>query len=261
MSDSYSQCPQCHHEPAAPLPVTEPCPACGIYPFKWGQHTSVPSQKPLTGLTLMSRWAAMDPKNRLRRVLAFVCLAGYASWRLLTLGTLLSRRYGFVLSRGNAPLVYQFLIFSASALAVFGTCLAVVYLIKYRADRDVAAVGDAIFQYLGLFFVLVVIYSIYLKSMVDGSGLPEFSLWSLAKFSLISALPFGVLAYSDQLWGSSEAAKVSSVAWIVVFGGFELKYPDACPVIWFLLFVPLLFSAQLGHTVGTLCARRDLLRA
>jgi hypothetical protein len=58
------------------------------------------------------------------------------------------------------------MVLSASALAVFATCLAVVYLIKDRANSDVAALGDKLFQYVGLFFVLVVIYSIYLKGIL-----------------------------------------------------------------------------------------------
>jgi hypothetical protein len=37
MSETYSQCPKCHYKPAAPLPISEPCPACGIFTFKWGQ--------------------------------------------------------------------------------------------------------------------------------------------------------------------------------------------------------------------------------
>ncbi|MDD5057574.1 MAG: hypothetical protein PHQ60_06855 [Sideroxydans sp.] len=37
MPDTYSQCPKCNFKPPALLPVNESCPACGIYPFKWGQ--------------------------------------------------------------------------------------------------------------------------------------------------------------------------------------------------------------------------------
>ncbi len=37
MSDTYSQCPKCNFKPPTPMPGDEPCPACGIYPFKWGQ--------------------------------------------------------------------------------------------------------------------------------------------------------------------------------------------------------------------------------
>jgi hypothetical protein len=195
----------------------------------------------------------MDPMSRIRRVLAFAFLGGYASWRLLALGALFSRRSGFVLSPANAPLVYQSLVLSASALAVFGTCLAVVYLIKDRANSDVAALGDKLFQYLGVFCVLVVIYSIYLKGIFDGPPEVEISWWSLAKLCLVSGLPFGVLACSEQPWRSNDAASVCFLAWCLVFGGFELKYSFQCPAIWIVLFVPLVLSALLGHTVGTRC--------
>jgi hypothetical protein len=45
MSETYSQCPKCNYKPAAPLPISEPCPECGIFTFKWGQppHISVAS--------------------------------------------------------------------------------------------------------------------------------------------------------------------------------------------------------------------------
>ena len=37
MSDTYSQCPKCKYKPPAPLPISEPCPVCGIYTYKWGE--------------------------------------------------------------------------------------------------------------------------------------------------------------------------------------------------------------------------------
>ena len=111
-----------------------------------------------------------------------------------------------------------------------------------------------VFQYLGLFCVLVVIYSIYFKGIIERRD--EFNLsdplWSLAKVCVISALPFGVLACADQPWRSSDAAPVSVVAWIAVFTVFLLAYPGQCPFSAFLLFVPLVLSALLGHTLGTL---------
>ena len=112
-----------------------------------------------------------------------------------------------------------------------------------------------IVQYLGLFCVLVVIYSIYMKGIITGPDGGEVSapFGSLAKFCLISALPFGVLACSDQPWRSSDAAPVSVAAWIAVFYAFSLKYPGQCPFSAFLLFVPLVLSALLGHTVGMTC--------
>ena len=80
--------------------------------------------------------------------------------------------------------------------------------------------------------------------------------WPFAKVCLISALPFGVLAWFDKPWRSSDAAPVAVVAWTAVFGVFSLKYPGQCPFSAFLLFVPLVFSALVGHTVGTLLPTR-----
>ena len=179
----------------------------------------------------------------------------------LASGQVFSERNGHVLSRANAPFEFWLLVLSAVALAVFGACLAVVPLIKDRTDSDVAALGinrNKIFMYLGLFCVLVVMYSIYLKGIIEGVQheveLPS-PMWSLAKFCLISAVPFGVLACTDQPWRSSDAAPVAAVAWTAVFGAHLLKYPGACPFLAYLLFVPLVLSALLGHGVGTLCHR------
>ncbi|HQS59784.1 MAG: hypothetical protein B7Y56_15625 [Gallionellales bacterium 35-53-114] len=37
MPDTYTQCPKCNFKPLKSLPVSEPCPSCGIYVFKWGK--------------------------------------------------------------------------------------------------------------------------------------------------------------------------------------------------------------------------------
>lgn len=42
MPDTYAECPKCKYKPPAPLPSSEPCPACGIYTFKWGQSPRAP---------------------------------------------------------------------------------------------------------------------------------------------------------------------------------------------------------------------------
>jgi hypothetical protein len=181
-------------------------------------------------------------------------LGGLMSVQSLASGTVSSSRNGFVLSRARAPLEFWLLVLSASAFAVFGTCLAGVVLMKDPADSEVAALGidrRKVFQYLGLFGVLVIIYSIYMKGIVGGPQLTS-PVWSLAKFCCISALPFGLLACAAQSWRSSDAAPVSVAAWTAVFGGFLLMYPGGCPFAAFLLFVPLVLSALVGHTVGAL---------
>jgi hypothetical protein len=208
------------------------------------------------------RWAAVAPIIRIKIGLMLAFLGGLMSAQSLASGVVSTERHGYVVSRVNAPLGFWFLVLCAVALAVFGTCLAAVALIKDSTDSDVAALGinqRKVFQYLGLFCVLVVIYSIYLKGVVKGPEQVELSafMWPLAKFCFISALPFGVLACSDQPWRSSDAAPVSVAAWVAVFGVFSLKYPDGCPFAAFLLFVPLVLSALLGHTVGEFCHQRN----
>jgi hypothetical protein len=211
----------------------------------------------MTRSSLRTRWAEVDPVIRIKMGLMLAFLGGLTSVQSLASGTVTIARNGYVFSRAKAPLEFWFLVLSASALAVFGTCLAGVVLMKDPADSEVAELGinrRKVFQYLGLFCVLVVIYSIYMKGIVDGPDAGELNapVWSLAKFCMISALPFGVLAWSEQPWRSSDAAPVSVAAWTAVFGGFLLKYPGGCPFAAFLLFVPLVLSALLGHTVGTL---------
>jgi hypothetical protein len=184
-----------------------------------------------------------------------------AVWAVQSLasGTVVfSSRNGYVLSRARAPLEFWFLVLVALALTVAGTCMAGVDLMKDRPDGELATLGinrTKVFQYLGLFCLLLVIYSIYLKGVIDGRNAElelDDPVWSLAKFCCISALPFGVLACSDRPWRSSDAAPVSVAAWIVVFSALSIKYPGQCPFSAFLLFVPLVFSALLGHAAGTL---------
>jgi len=193
-------------------------------------------------------------------MLAF--LGALASVPSLASGTIALTRNGHVIARANAPLEYWVLVLSALALAIFGACLAAAGLINDRTDSDVAALGitgDKVFLYLVLFFVLVVIYSIYLKGVIEGPHEVELGAlaWPLARLCVISAVPFAVLACSNAPWRSSDAAPVSLVAWTAVFGGFSLKYPGQCPFAAFLLFVPLVLSALAGHTVGTLCHKQD----
>jgi hypothetical protein len=199
----------------------------------------------------------MDPTIRIEMGLSVAFLGGLTAVESLAAGTVSTAENWFVLSRAHAPLGFWFLVLSALAVAVFGTYLAGVDLMKDPPESEVAALGinrRKVFQYLGLFCGLVVIYSIYMKGIIEGRNEAEPSdpVWSLARFCLISALPFGVLACVDQPWRSSDAAPVSVAAWMAVFYAFSLKYPGQCPFSAFLLFVPLVLSALLGHTVGTL---------
>jgi hypothetical protein len=258
MSETYAQCPRCNYKLAAPLPTTEACPACGIYPFKWEHHLAVPSHEPATESSIGTRWDATDPMDKIKMGARLAFLGGFISLGSLASGAVFSERDGFLLSRANAPIPFWLLVFGALALGIFGAYLAVVPLIKDRDDADVAALGidgPKIFQYLGLFCVMAVIYSIYLKGLITPGEAPSALMQSIASFCLISASPFAMLACSRQAWHSTDAAHVSVVAWGAVYYAFSLKYGRECPVAAVLLFAPFVLTALLGHTLGAICRR------
>lgn len=265
MSETYSQCPRCNYTPAAPLPMNEACPACGIYPFKWEHHLSsgqfVPTHQPtassvsVTTSSLRTRWAAVEPIIRIKIGLMLAFLGGFMAAESLASGMVFKEWKGYVFSRARAPLVFWFLVLSASASAIFGAYLAFVDLMQDPPDSEVAALGinrTKTFQYLGLFCILAVIYSIYFMWVIERREIEIDPMWPLAKVCLISALPFGVMAWAERPWRSSDAAPVSVAAWIAVFYVFLIKYPGQCPFSAFLLFVPLVLSALVGHTVGAI---------
>ena len=116
-------------------------------------------------------------------------------------------------------------------------------------------------EYMGLFFVLLVIYSICLPSylkFLDAAparlGLGGF-MSPLVKFCLVSVLPFGVLAYSDKTWRSSDAASVICGAWGVVYMGLSVQYKELCPMGLLIALIPFILTAQLAHIVGHFCQR------
>ena len=114
-----------------------------------------------------------------------------------------------------------------------------------------------VLQSAGLFVVLVVIYAIYLRGIVEGivSGPREIALsdliWPLAKYCVISGAPFAALAAADREWQSESAARVAMTAWAAVFSFVSRRYgSDGCPVSFALFFIPLVFSAAAAHTIG-----------
>jgi hypothetical protein len=162
------------------------------------------------------------------------------------------------ISRTNSPLEFWLVILTVPAITVFGTCLAV----RYRQyiwegwGEEFGITRHKVFQYLSLFSVLVVIYWICLAGFLKfftqapyGIGLGEL-MRPLVNFCLASALPFGVLAYSDKTWRSSDAASICLGAWIVVCASFWPKYGDICPMATLLPFFPFVLSALLAHTLG-----------
>lgn len=117
-----------------------------------------------------------------------------------------------------------------------------------------------ILQYFYLFWVLLVIYAICISSyykflMAEPAAVYGFGdiMRPLIGTSLVSALPFGALAYSDKTWRSGDAARVILGAWAVVYIGLSIQYAEFCPMPVAIPLVPFIFSAQLAHTIGTLC--------
>jgi presenilin-like A22 family membrane protease len=111
------------------------------------------------------------------------------------------------------------------------------------------------FQYLALFFFLVVIYAIYLAMHLRAihAATESDSLFGpLAKLCLISALPFAVLAYSDKGWCSNDAAPVCVAAWITACVGLSFQC-KICALGLATVFFPFILSALLAHGFGTLC--------
>jgi presenilin-like A22 family membrane protease len=110
-------------------------------------------------------------------------------------------------------------------------------------------------QYLALFCILVIIYAIYLAMhlRVIRAGIePDSVFGPLAKLCLLSALPFAVLAYSDNTWCSNDAAPVCVAAWIAVCLGFSFQC-KICALGMTTIFFPFILSALLAHGFGTLC--------
>ena len=70
---------------------------------------------------------------------------------------------------------------------------------------------------------------------------------------LVSALAFGVLAYSDKTWRSGDAARVILGAWAAVYIGLSFQYDKLCPLPVAIPLAPFILSAQLAHTIGTFC--------
>src|SRR4051794_7805841 len=143
MTKTYAHCPRCNYEPAAPLPLTEPCPACGIYPLKWEQHLSAPPHTPSHGPVARSsisvRWAAVDPIIRLKIGVKLACLGAFMSLGSLASGTAFRQRNGYVVSRANTPIQFWMLVLGALAMLTFGACLALFTLVNDRDDSEIAA--------------------------------------------------------------------------------------------------------------------------
>ncbi|MFZ0360777.1 MAG: hypothetical protein WAL58_10100 [Terriglobales bacterium] len=122
-------------------------------------------------------------------------------------------------------------------------------------------------RYLGLFCLLTVLDAIYFHGFLAalrGSGeVIEVGdlMRPLIKFCVISALPFAVLAYSDDNWRSADAAPLCLTAWPAVFGAYSVKYGAQCPMSALFPFFPLVLSALLAHALGTFCKKLVLMKS
>jgi hypothetical protein len=164
------------------------------------------------------------------------------------------------ISRASAPLQFWSVVLGLVAINSAGIWLAVRYR-KYiwGTWEDLGINRHKIFQYVGLFSILVVFYSICLSNYLkfvsvapDEIGLGDL-VGPLVKFCVVASLPFGVLAFYDKTWHSSDAASVCLVAWIVVCAGFWPKYGEICPFGVALPFFPFVLFALIAHTAGTYC--------
>jgi uncharacterized membrane protein len=177
---------------------------------------------------------------------------------------------GSLILRVEAPFQFWLLAGGALGLTVFGIWFLVssVVLLNDGDYAELRMVGlqeeygitqRKVLEYLGLFCVLTVVYAIYLQGIIHGviEGRNEVQslgplMWPLLKFCVISALPFGALAFADETWRSSDAAPVALGAWMAVFAFFTSKYGEGCPSAAALLFLPLVFSALVAHALGAL---------
>jgi hypothetical protein len=118
--------------------------------------------------------------------------------------------------------------------------------------------GRKVYQYLGLFCFLLVIYSICIPGFVkflaaeppEGYGFGDL-MKPLIGFCLVLALPFGVLAYLDKAWRSSDAASVIICAWFAVYLGISAQHAKLCPMGVAIPLLPFILSAHIAHSVGT----------
>jgi hypothetical protein len=121
-------------------------------------------------------------------------------------------------------------------------------------------------QYLGLFCFLLLIYWLCISHYVrfiDAEPPSGYGFGDLMKplmgTCLISAFPFGVLAYWDKTWRSGDAARVIIGAWMTVETVLSFQYDRVCQyfVAVLLALVPLILCVQLAHFIGTRCRARQ----
>jgi len=192
----------------------------------------------------------VNPIGRLKAAGWIALLGGGLSF--FTLAGAMRDTHKQVITRAAAPVEFWAIVIAGARLVLLGGGLAIATLVSHRDDDGVAVLAGKAFQYAALGCVLAVIYSIYLRVVLRSPG-DEAQFATFVKFGVASALPLALFAYTDERWSSNDAAPVCAAAWTVVFQGFVASYGDACPITAFLLFVPLVGSALVGHGVGKFC--------
>src|SRR5437868_14260397 len=109
-----------------------------------------------------------------------------------------------------------------------------------HAAQDDRVYGP-IFRSLGHLLDLLPSYLKFLDAAPARLGLGCF-MSPLVKFCLVSVLPFGVLAYSDKTWRSSDAASVICGAWGVVYMGLSVQYKELCPMGLLIALIPFILT-------------------
>lgn len=203
-----------------------------------------------------------SPESRIKQIKIGIPLmllwGAYASVNAFISGTI-PLRTGGNLSRSDSPIEFWFIFLLLAGLTVLGTRLA----FRYRESiwGDWESNRRWVLEYLGLFCFLAAVYAIYISmhfKVATGSAdqaqidaMP----WFMLKLCLLSAVPFGVLAYADKAWHSDDAAPISAGAWVAVCVAFSSQ----CPVCAFGLvfpFFPFVLSALLAHGIGTLLSNQ-----
>ena len=114
-----------------------------------------------------------------------------------------------------------------------------------------------VFQYLGLFFVVLIFalicISMYVKAVTGPTDDAQLraGLGKVFKLSLIAAIPFAMFAGFDNNWRSGDAAPVLVAAWIAAYAAFSTKC-QMCVLGVGIPFIIFIFCALVGHMVGAL---------
>ena len=160
------------------------------------------------------------------------------------------------ISRATSPFEFWILVLGIAAITIFATRMTIRYREAIWGDWESSR--RKVFEYLGLFCFLSVVYAIYVsvhvsaRTHVPGAPPEDALVGYFVKLCLLSALPFAVLAYTDKAWDSNDAAPVCVVAWVVVCYYFSCN----CTVCAFGLvfpFLPFVLSALVAHGIGLFC--------